>query len=102
MKWIDFVREARGADALIYIVGNKIDLDQQRRADSITRVQEVANQQGITYREVSAKSAEGINELFTEITTKLLNVSSEPSSTSAGSTPKPTPGGGSQPIAPIV
>jgi GTPase SAR1 family protein len=50
MKWIDFVRESRGSDALIYIVGNKIDLDQQRRSESVSRVQEVASQQGITYK----------------------------------------------------
>lgn len=28
-KWHDFVRETRGQDGLIYIVGNKIDLGRE-------------------------------------------------------------------------
>ena len=26
MKWVDFVRESRGNEAIIYLVGNKMDL----------------------------------------------------------------------------
>lgn len=28
-KWCDFVRETRGQDGLIYVVGNKVDLDRK-------------------------------------------------------------------------
>lgn len=28
-KWLDFVRETRGQDSLIYLVGNKLDLDRE-------------------------------------------------------------------------
>ena len=28
-KWYDFVRETRGQDGLIYLVGNKVDLERE-------------------------------------------------------------------------
>jgi GTPase SAR1 family protein len=49
LKWIDFVRESRGSDAIIYLVGNKTDLEPQRRTDSVSRVKDVAKQQNIPY-----------------------------------------------------
>lgn len=89
MKWVDFVRESRGNEAIIYIVGNKTDLEPQRRHDSVTRAKDVAKQQNIPYFEVSAKSGDGINELFTEVTDKLLTCQITPSSTPNPSQPLP-------------
>lgn len=92
MKWVDFVRESRGNEAIIYLVGNKMDLEGQRRADSVARAKDVAKQQNIPYFEVSAKSGEGINEMFSEVTDKLLTCQTgvNPSSTqtSISSLPK--------------
>ena len=82
MKWIDFVRESRGSEAIIYLVGNKNDLGEQRNAASVEIAKTIANQQGIKYHEVSAKTADGINELFTEITARLLHAPVEESPTS--------------------
>lgn len=63
-------------------MGNKTDLEAQRRTDSVSRAKEVAKQQNLPYFEVSAKSGEGINEMFSEVTDKLLTCPT-PSSSAA-------------------
>jgi len=35
-RWIDFVKENRGDDVMIVVVGNKIDLEKDRKVDSQT------------------------------------------------------------------
>ena len=45
------------------MVGNKIDLDEQRIV-ALEEAQELANQKQIIYCEVSAKTGENVNSLF--------------------------------------
>lgn len=83
-KWIDFIRESRGSDAVIYVVGNKKDLEADKVAESVERVKQTAEQQHLSYHEVSAKTGEGIQELYSVIIDRLVG-------STAGSTPTGTP-----------
>jgi Ras-related protein Rab-6A len=68
-KWHDFVREIRGQDGLICLVGNKIDLG--REVDK-KEVEAYAEKNGLTYVEVSAKSSTNISNLFRKISESLV------------------------------
>lgn len=58
MKWIDFVKESKGPDANIFIVGNKNrSLVNETGRFNQERVKEIAFQQKIPYKEVSAKAS---------------------------------------------
>ncbi len=57
MGWIDFVKEHRGDDVVIFIVGNKIDL-RDERVISFEEAQEGLKSIGANIVEVSAKSGE--------------------------------------------
>lgn len=57
-KWIDNVREVRGEEALILIVGNKKDLEDERAVQANVAADEF-KKLGLTFMEVSAKT--GVN-----------------------------------------
>ena len=61
--------EKAGADILIVIVGNKIDLED--RKVSPEEAQDYARGQGLQYFEVSAKQNVGVDELFRDLAEKL-------------------------------
>jgi small GTP-binding protein len=65
-KWIDNVREVRGEDALIMIIGNKCDLEEERCVESAIASSKI-NQLGLTFMEVSAKTGLSIKEFFKEL-----------------------------------
>ena len=71
-KWIDFVRESRGSDTLIFVVGNKLDLEADRNVNS-EKAEAQVKAQGINYYEVSAKSGRNLNEMFKSLCSILLN-----------------------------
>nr|CAI39270.1 rab_B74 [Paramecium tetraurelia] len=65
-KWIEDVKDERGDEVLIYILGNKIDLDQERVIQ--TDVGEAkAKELGASFSEVSAKSAHNVSEFFKKL-----------------------------------
>ena len=45
-KWVDFVRETRGQDGLVYVVGNKMDLGREVEKKEI---EAFADKNGINY-----------------------------------------------------
>jgi GTPase SAR1 family protein len=57
-KWIDNVREVRGEEALILIIGNKKDLEDERAVQTSVAAEEF-KKLGLTFMEVSAKT--GVN-----------------------------------------
>ena len=65
-KWIDNVREVRGEEALIMIVGNKSDLDSERAVENNLASSKIS-ELGLTYMEVSAKTGQNIKEFFKEM-----------------------------------
>lgn len=68
------MRESRGSEAIIYVVGNKRDLDSERQNDSIQKIREIVEQQKLPYIEASAKSGEGVAELFGMVVEKLVSL----------------------------
>ena len=60
------MREVRGEEALIMIVGNKCDLEGERAVDQ-SLAQSKIKELGLNYMEVSAKSGQNIKEFFKEL-----------------------------------
>ena len=69
--WYNFVKNIVGDDTLIYLVANKIDLIEEKQVSEKEAI-EYANEKGIKFFRVSAKTSEGINELFGDITFSLI------------------------------
>lgn len=70
-RWLDFVRESRGQQAMIFLVGNKSDIAQ--REVSKKQLEDYAEKNRYPYIEVSAKSGSNIALLFRKISEKLID-----------------------------
>ncbi len=64
-RWLDFVRESRGQDAMIFLVGNKTDITERELTKK--EIEEYADKNRYPYLEVSAKSGSNIALLFRRI-----------------------------------
>ena len=75
--WYNFVMENKGGDSpLMYLVGNKIDLIEQRVV-SDEEGKSFANDLNMKYFGVSAKTGENVDILFNDIVNSLINPSIE-------------------------
>ena len=63
-KWVEDVRNERGKDAIIILVGNKIDLGRQVRKE---QVEQKAKEFEIVYTEVCAKTGDNVRQMFLDI-----------------------------------
>jgi Ras-related protein Rab-6A len=72
-KWIEDVRDERGNDVVIMLVGNKIDL-QDRRQVTAQEGEEKCKELGVMFMETSAKSGDNIKQLFRKVATNLPGV----------------------------
>lgn len=88
--WIEAVRNDRGDQTLVTLVGNKSDLVDKREV-SEEEGKEQAQELGVLFVETSAKLGQNIDELFHQLATNLPGVpgtaegASEESSAAAGS-----------------
>ncbi|CAI1551274.1 hypothetical protein SEUBUCD646_0K02340 [Saccharomyces eubayanus] len=93
-NWVDELKNKVGDDDLvIYLLGNKVDLclgtpdaeisqesnedgdnEQKVRAISTEEAKQYAQEQGLLFREVSAKTGEGVKDIFQEIGEKLYDL----------------------------
>lgn len=64
--WIESLRENAEPDIIMFLIGNKYDLDSQRAVET-SQGQEKANEIGASFYEVSAKTGYQIDEMFNEI-----------------------------------
>ncbi|KAF8995720.1 hypothetical protein BGZ52_011714, partial [Haplosporangium bisporale] len=74
-SWVEELRKNMTEDLIIHVVGNKLDLAATKRVVPIERTEEyVARTLGTEFsvHEVSAKDDDGIEELFLQITRKLV------------------------------
>ena len=62
-NWLQDIREESPKTVLICLIGNKIDLE-DKRIISFDEGKTFANENGIIFMETSAKTGEGINEIF--------------------------------------
>ena len=70
-NWMSQIKESRGEDIPILLVGNKIDLEDNRVINK-ERAMEYANNENIEYIEVSSKTGENINKALTSLLQKIL------------------------------
>ena len=69
-KWIEDVRNERGNDVIIVLVGNKTDLTDRRQV-SVEEGEDKAQKEGIMFIESSAKAGFNIKSLFRKLATAL-------------------------------
>lgn len=69
-KWIEDVRNERGNDVIIILVGNKTDLSEKRQV-SVEEGEDKASKEGIMFIESSAKAGFNIKALFRKLATAL-------------------------------
>ncbi|KAA3672624.1 Ras-related protein Rab-6A, partial [Paragonimus westermani] len=72
-KWIDDVRNERGSDVIIMLVGNKTDLSDKRKVTT-EEGERLAKDLSVMFIETSAKAGYNVkSQLFRRIATELLN-----------------------------
>ena len=62
--WVNETKELKRGDAIFVLIGNKTDLE-DKRAISTKDAENYATEKGFLFQEVSAKTGDGIEELFT-------------------------------------
>ncbi|KAJ5077731.1 rab gtpase [Anaeramoeba ignava] len=70
--WIEDIRNERGDEAIIYLVGNKTD-DPNNRLISIEELEKKAKQNNCNFLETSAKVDHNVNLLFEKLCTSLVS-----------------------------
>ncbi|XP_072177772.1 ras-related protein Rab-21-like [Diadema setosum] len=68
--WMNELKEKAPRDILIFVIGNKSDLESQR-AVSRSSAEQYAQENDAVHLEASAKTGEGISEIFQEICASL-------------------------------
>ena len=61
--WVNETKDLKREDAIFVLVGNKIDLEDKRVLET-KEAENFANEKGFLFYEVSAKTGQGIQELF--------------------------------------
>ena len=69
-KWIEDVRNERGNDVIIVLVGNKTDLSDKRQV-SVEEGEDRSSKEGIMFIESSAKAGFNIKALFRKLANAL-------------------------------
>jgi len=99
-KWTKELRKMVGDTTKIClaIVGNKVDLERQGRAVDSDEAEGYARSVGATFREVSAKTGGGVEDVFVQLTKNLLDTvkPSHRSRSSLADASKGMGGGGKQ------
>jgi small GTP-binding protein len=72
-KWVQDVREERGTDVVIMVIGNKIDLEEKREVPT-EEGKTKASELDVLFCEASAKSGKNVKSLFQEVARKLPGV----------------------------
>lgn len=70
-KWIKELKKMLGADIVLAIVGNKIDLNKDRHVDP-EMAESYAQNVGATHYETSAKNNIGVEEVFIGLTKQMI------------------------------
>ncbi|ORZ30071.1 ras-related protein rab-6A-like protein [Catenaria anguillulae PL171] len=75
-KWIDDVRNERGNDVIIVLVGNKTDLNDKRQVTT-EEGEAKAQELGVMFMETSAKLGQNVKPLFRKIAQALPGMDSQ-------------------------
>lgn len=63
-KWIAELQRQADPSIIILLVGNKLDLAETQRQVDQFEVKKLAQEEGLEWVECSAKSGQGVNEIF--------------------------------------
>ncbi|PSN38128.1 Ras-related protein Rab-21 [Blattella germanica] len=75
-NWVKELKKMLGSEICLIIAGNKIDLEKQRNV-SIQEAEEYADSVGAKHFHTSAKLNQGIEEMFLEMTQRLIERAQE-------------------------
>ena len=75
-NWIAQIREEASPHIVIYIIGNKIDMVEERKIKT-EEGQKLANEFHLQFYETSAKTGENVNETFESLVNKIDEVYSQ-------------------------
>jgi GTPase SAR1 family protein len=81
-KWIEDVRNERGNDVIIILVGNKTDLSEKRQV-SVEEGEDRSSKEGCMFIESSAKAGFNIKALFRKLATALPGMEATPAQPAA-------------------
>lgn len=70
-RWVEDVRSERGSKVVIYLVGNKIDLGNEKRQVSTDEGKEKSEKYGLLFIECSAKAGQNVKQMFRRLATCL-------------------------------
>ncbi|CAN6540940.1 hypothetical protein ACFX13_018062 [Malus domestica] len=73
-KWVLEVQRQANPTLIMFLAGNKADLEDKRKVGS-EEGEQYAKENGLVFLETSAKTAQNVNELFYEIAKKLAKAS---------------------------
>jgi len=66
--WVKELREANGADMVIGLIGNKVDLaTENKRQIDAREASEYAEENGLIFMETSAKRGDNVTEIFMNV-----------------------------------
>ena len=71
-SWISMIKEKATKDPVIYLVGNKIDIE-EKRVVSKEMGEILAMEKGFLFSEISAKTGYNVNELFEDLAERIYN-----------------------------
>ena len=86
-SWISQIREEASPNVLIYIAGNKIDIEGERKIQKEAG-QKLADEFGFPFVETSAKNGININETFEDLVEKIDSVYSKIENNNTGAVKK--------------
>jgi small GTP-binding protein len=69
-NWVRELQRQASANIVIALVGNKLDLANRRQVD-YNEAKSYADENNLLFKETSAKTAVNVNEVFTDIATRL-------------------------------
>ena len=69
-SWVSQIHEEISDKVVIYLVGNKIDMDDERKVQT-EEGQKLAEELGVPFVETSTKSGENIDNIFSDITERI-------------------------------
>ena len=69
-SWVSQIHEEISDKVVIYLVGNKIDMDDERKVQT-EEGQKLAEELGVPFVETSAKSGVNIDNIFSDITERI-------------------------------
>ena len=72
-NWISQIKEEASPNVVIYLVGNKVDMEDKRKV-STEEGQKIADDNNLPFHETSAKSDININETFDNLVEKMDSV----------------------------